>query len=302
MGYSAERFTTLFEKDVYPEAERGSRLREWSTLLGHQAVALYTTKRIVSGDYMEYECFPVWASRQETTRAKKVNPTEAAQRAQNEKDARKKMVRMTNANFTSEDLFLTLTYEGPEPTTIEEARRDMQAFIRRVRRRREKLGLPELKYIYTIEYLGTDGRKKRVHHHIVMSGMDRDEVERIWEKGRANANRLQPDEYGYEGLARYIVKSKGRPSGEKQFCYSRNLKKPKVTYSDRRLSKRNVVRLIGEEDRIRELIERREPGYVVNDMKVKRSDWVAGAYVTVRLRRVAPRGSPPGKKKKDRKT
>lgn len=295
MRYTGERFEALFDKDVDLNAEQGAGRREWGRKLGHQAVGLYRTKRIVSGDYIEYEGYPVWQSQREASRAKKANPTEAAQRAQNEKDSRKKLVRLLNTNFTEADLSITLSYAGEEPGSLEQARKDMQNYLRRVKRWREKQGLPELKYVYIIEYLSADGRKKRVHHHVVMSGMDRDKAEELWGMGRANSHRLQPDDYGYEGLGRYVVKTKGkRPENEKAWTGSRNLKKPRVTVSDRRLTRKAIEQGITDENELRERIQRQEPGYIVNDISIKTSDYVPGAYVSVRLRRVAPRGSPPG--------
>ena len=73
--------------------------------------------------------------------------------------------------------------------------------------------MDDLKYIYVIEFENGEGRKKtRVHHHVIMSGMNRDAAERLWTNGWANTRRLQPDEYGLEAPARYIVKD---PKGKK---------------------------------------------------------------------------------------
>lgn len=300
MRYSAERQEALFDKKLDLEAERGTDSREWKRKFGHQPGWIYRTKRIACGDYLEYEAFPVWDGEKDDIRAKKVKPTEEAQRALNQKNTRKKLIRLMNTNFGEEDLFVTLTYRGEQPGSVEEARKDMQAYIKRLKRWREKRGLPEFKYIYVTEHEG-DGRKKRVHHHLVMSGMDRDEAERIWGMGRANSHKLQPDENGLEGLARYITKGK-QLEGKKSYCYSRNLQKPKVTVSDSRVSKRAVERLATDDAEIRAQLQRREPGFIINDVTIHRSDYVPGAYVTVRLRRITPRGSPPridsGKRKK----
>ena len=43
-----------------------------------------------------------------------------------------------------------------------------------------------MKYAYVIEFGGKDGRRKRVHHHVIMSGMDRDKAEALW-NGRGYA-------------------------------------------------------------------------------------------------------------------
>ncbi len=291
MGYSARKHEVLFDRQI----DKADLLpREWAALLGHKAVGRYRTKRVEAGDYIEYESFPVWQWRREASRARRAQPTEQAQRNLNQANSRKRMVRLTNTNFTPEDLFITLTYAGIQPTTLAEAKKDVQAFIRRVKRRREKDGLPELKYIYCVEY-AKDGRKARVHHHIVMSGMDRDTVEQLWGKGRANANKLQPDEYGFEGLTRYMTKTQGqRAPGERLWSCSRNLEEPKVTYSDRRLSKRAIEKGIADDATLRAAVERLEPDCIVNDITIKRSDYVSGVYTHIRMRRVRPREKPPG--------
>jgi hypothetical protein len=287
--YTAQQYEVLFNQ----EAERGYDRKEWSTKLEHQSVLYYRTIRVEAGPFVEIYSFPVWEWQREATRAKKANPTEQAQQIQNQKDASRKLTWYTNANFTPRDLFITLDYKGAPPATAEEARKDIQAFLRRVKRAREKLGLPELKYIYVIEYCDGDGRKVRVHHHLIMSGMDRDLVEELWGKGRANAHKLQPDEYGFSGLAIYINKTRRhRKPNEKIFCYSRNLKKPKFTVSEKKVSMRDVERIAADEAGIRERMEHKEPGCILNDLSFKISAYVPGAYVIARYRKIIPKWSP----------
>jgi hypothetical protein len=288
--YTARQYETLYTQ----EAERGFDRKEWSTKLEHKSVLNYRTMRVEAGPTVEIYTFPVWEWQREATRAKKAKPTEQAQRLQNKRDAERKLTWLTNTNFTPKDLFITLLYKGAQPATAEEARKDIQAFLRRVKRAREKLGLPELKYIYVIEWCDEGGKKVRAHHHLIMSGMDRDLVETLWGKGRANAHRLQPDEYGFPGLAVYITKTKSfRNPNEKLFCYSRNLDKPKITVSNRKVSRRDVERIAADEAGIRERMQHKEPGCILNDLSFKTSSYVPGAYVIARYRRITPRQSPP---------
>jgi hypothetical protein len=287
--FSSERYPELYGVDLFSGEDTTTVRMNWGSILEHGSVGLYKVKRILSGDYLEIEGFPVWTWQREATRAKRIKPTEDAQRNQNEKDARKKITRLMNANFTPSDISITLSYAGEQPGSLEQARRDVQNYLRRVKRWREAHGLPEIKYIYVIEYVGEDGRKQRAHHHIVMSEMDRDEAEKIWQRGRANSKRLKPDEYGLEALARYFIKTKGhRAINEKAWAASRNLKKPKVTFSEKKISKRDVERVASNEAMIRDLLQRRERGFIVTDVTVHRSEYVAGAYIYARLRRVKP--------------
>ena len=296
-GFTAEQYEALFDRSLGPVAEQGNARRIRAEQLGHKAVKLYRRKRIEAGEHVELRIYPVYEWRREASRAKRAKPTEAAQRAQNWKDALRRLIWKMNANFTAADLFLTLTYAGEQPSTEADARRDMQAFLRRVKRWRERHGLSELRYIYVIEHEG-DGRKKRVHHHLIMSCMDRDEAERLWGKGRANASKLQPDEYGLEGLARYITKCIGsKEFGKKAWTCSRNLVPPKITTADHKITKGHVERMAADDAEVRRIIERKEPGYMINDVSIRHSDHVAGAYITVRMRRT---GQTPGRKPAER--
>lgn len=40
----------------------------------------------------------------------------------------------------------------------------------------------------------------RIHHHIIISGMDRDKAEELWGNGMANTRRMQANELGFEEL------------------------------------------------------------------------------------------------------
>lgn len=138
------------------------------------------------------------------------------------------------------------------PGTVEEAENIVTNYLRRIAYRRKKLGLEPLKYILVTEYkYSKDGQcLKRIHHHIIMNGgLDRDDVELMWTKDRinwkktddpeyrasikqlgwVNADRLQMNENGIEGLCKYIVKD---PQGKKRYSSSRNLDRPETTRED----------------------------------------------------------------------
>ncbi len=283
-GYSSERYEFLF-------TEQGGELTEEAIeALRHRWVYRYRTKTIKAGDVLECEIYPIWATRNEVRKAKE-RVTPEAQRNLNDKNARKKLTRRINANFTADDLHVTLTYKGKVPDSAQ-ARRDIQNYIRRVKRYREKNGLPEMKYVYVIEFQTPEGRKKvRVHHHIIMSGMDRNVAEKLWGKGTANADRLQPDEYGLEGLARYITKA---PNGGKRWCCSKNLKEPRITTADTRVSKRMIERIaVDMRESAAAIFQRQYQGYEYLDCEVRvpaENTNLAGVYVYARMRRKPPGG------------
>lgn len=171
------------------------------------------------GDYMDVQIFPTY--RKAGARRGKFRPTGETQRRLNQRNREKKLIRLMHANFTDSDYALHLTYrDGAHPADEREALRHGQNYLRRVKRRRAKLGLAPLRYIMAIE----KSKKGRYHLHLTISGgMARDELEELWEHGRANSRRLQFDEYGICSLAVYVSK---QPALQKAWCASRNLVMP----------------------------------------------------------------------------
>lgn len=248
----------------------------------------YRTRTTVAGPRLEAEVYPIFGRDTSATlrRAKKTNVTpEKVQRLNRERSIRH-LIQLADANFSEKDIHLTLTYRNAP--TYERAKKDMRNFCLRLKRAREKAGLPELKYIYTIEG-DDDGKKERIHIHMLTNGdMDRAEVERIWEKGWANADRLQPDENGLEAIARYLVKQQ---KNQKKWCASRNLKQPKSRTSDSRCSRGQVKRIAFDmRNEAKAQMEKIYPGYQFVSCQVRYSDIVDGAYIRCIMRRMPGRG------------
>ena len=244
----------------------------------------YREKKIFSGPWFEVELFPITMQEQRQSRAIKNQMTRPKQKNLNDKNAKKHLIRLLNRNFTDDDLAVHLTYDPKHlPSTADQARRDMANFIRRVKSARKKRGLTDLRYIAVIECKEPEtGREGiRIHHHVVMSGdMSRDDIEDLWGKGRCNADRLQADESGYEGLARYISKD---PHGSKRWCQSKNLKQPEVSVNDHRYSKRKVEQLATCQGD-REFIEALYPGYTLTEIKPEINPVTGAIHVYIKMR------------------
>lgn len=245
----------------------------------------YREKKIYSGKMLEVEIYPISQRQKKQPRSKKIKETLPKQKKLNDKNAKKHLIRLLNTNFTDKDLAVHLTYtEDKLPVDEEEARRDVTNYLRRIKHYRKKNNLEPLKYIAVIEHKEKEeGKTVRLHHHIVMSGgMDRDKVEELWGKGRANADRLKADEFGYEGLARYISKD---PRGSKRWTQSKNLKQPTVRVSDSRFSRRKIEKVASTpEDR--EAFSKLYPGYILNDCKVEVNEITAGIHIYIRMRKL----------------
>lgn len=244
----------------------------------------YREKRIVSGNMLEVEIYPITNRERRKSRGRKKKESRIAQKNLNDKNAKKHLVRLVNANFTDKDLYITTTYDDENlPNSEEEAQKDIRNYIRRLKGYRKRRGMPDMKYIAVVEYREkTEGKAIRIHHHIIMDGeVDRDTVERLWKKGRCNAQRLQANEFGYEEVARYIAKD---PKGKKRWIQSKNLKQPEVKINDYKYSKRKVKELFMEKEN-RQLFQELYKGYIYTDCKTYISDYT-GEAIYLKMRRL----------------
>jgi len=284
MPYKAKRYEELFIDGQISIDDHMESLR-------NRDILKYHTQFIKSGKMLEIAVYPVWKTSKASVMPK---PNRKAQDNLNHANTQKRAIRLLNANFTNEDIWATFTYDDANlPANERQAQRDIQNYIRRLRAYIAKYKLPELKYIYVTEYIVDTRKSGRVHHHIVMNFRDRDIAEMIWDKGgRTHTRRLQPDDYGLEGLARYISKEKNdTPSRKhyKKFVASLNLDKPKMAKRENLIRKRKATAIALDQNgagKIFEEISQRvlKQGYNFLDMEVKTSPYVSGVYLYVRMR------------------
>lgn len=254
-------------------------------------------KKIYCGEnYLEVDIIPISKNQKmpRGRRSKKKKVTAPKQKRLNDKRARRYFVQLVNTNFGKEDLHVTVTYSNDElPETIEDAEREARNYIRRIDYRRKKENLPPLKYILVTEYrLKKEGGKPiRIHHHIIMNGgLDRDVVESLWSRrkgkgkrkaiGFANADRLQPNEYGLEALCRYLMKD---PRGKKRWSSSQNLTKPWTRNNDHKYTRRQVEKAAKFSDD-REYWEKKYPGYWLTECKPVYND-LTGWSIYLKMRK-----------------
>lgn len=159
-------------------------------------------------------------------RAARCNPTREAVLKNNDRIAVKDLSRLMNANFHPGDWHATLTYEGDAPS-VEEAKNELKNCIRRLAREYRRAGR-EFKYIAVTEY-----NNHRIHHHIVLSYIDAEVIERQWKRGHVRFSVLDRSR-NYRKLAEYFVKETTktmRQSGseiKRRWAASRNLIRPIV--------------------------------------------------------------------------
>ena len=259
----------------------------------------YRRRTTISGPRIDAEVFPVFGVAHRTAlRRARSQQTSKAQQIANEERRRIRLIQLVEANFTDKDLAIGLDYAGKVPTP-ERVDRDLKTFFEKVRRRRRKYGLPELKYIAAIGgdempsagYSGT-----RPHAHVIMQGgIDRDELEQMWGHGRANTQRLQPRDEGLGGISVYFTKQmQDRPprKGVKRYRTSRNLTQPIRRSRDAKMPNSRVKRVAYDfENQAKAVMEKLYPGYVLQQCSVRYSDVVSGVYIRCVLRKIGGGGT-----------
>lgn len=261
----------------------------------------YREQKYDCGDYADVSLYPVFRSQK--SRGRRGKPTSEVQARLNQLNAERKLVRLLNANFTDEDVELHLTYSDDNlPANDAAALRDVQNFLRRVKRLRKKLGLPDLKYINVIEG-GVEGR--RYHHHMTLSGgIDRSTLEAMWGFGYANSRKLQFSEEGLEGLAKYITKGNRAHADKlayrKRWTASKNLVHPEPRERDGRISAKRVEELATFDIGNRAAFEKLYPGYYVAGVTALHNDVNGGYYLHIRLYKQNAQFCRRGRRKEDK--
>lgn len=272
------------------------------------------TRTIRAGDSLEVECFPVVRGYQEgAERERGRRKTSAAQEKINQEHARKRMLRLAEANFGPGDFAVhpTFDYGGLDrdrmsyaeamaawerygwPRDDKDARRLLYNFIERIRSAVKRAGgdPAEVKYLSVFE---TTHEPRDVdffalpacyHYHMALHapGLSREKVEALWPEGFCNCDRLDFRQNGLEPLITYMAKQR---RSTRRWSHSKNLVEPEVRESDRKVSRRRAAEVAADCMRAgRGIFEALYPGYRCMDVQVRYSDFVAGAYIYARLRR-----------------
>lgn len=235
-------------------------------------------------DEREMCLFPYSEPVRRKRRGGKVKESAPKQKNLNDKNARRYFRRLVKTNFSKGDLHLTLTYSDENlPADVEAAEQEVKNFLRRVARWRKRAGLESMKYIYITEVSG----RGRVHHHLLTKGdMDREVLESLWQKGWANAKKLQPSSNGLNDIIAYLSKD---PKGRKRWHPSRNLKKPEMSISYSKVSMRqyNQLSLWPEDsESTKALCEKACAGFELTSFMKPYNEIVGAYYMYAELTRI----------------
>ena len=212
-------------------------------------------------------------------------------RKTNSKRAVRYLEALVHSNFGQDDYLLSLTYDDEHlPESESQAKKMFSRFMDRVNYRQKKMGLPNAQWVAVIETT----RAGRFHHHIIIKcGLDRDALEKIWGKGRANTKRLQPDRVeGLGAVVKYIAKEfidDDKPKNKRSWDCSKNLVKPWDTVNDnpRMMSKKkfNLMKELPTDcEHMKQLIEGDNPGYELIDVERMQIEQTGDYHFFCRLR------------------
>lgn len=190
---------------------------------------MYIKKTYVTGKVIEVEKVCSYRYKgKKTSRGPVEKATTEKQTVINERNARKKLRRIINANFDENAYHIVLTY-APEKRALnpEGAKDDISKFWRSLKKKCKKAGTV-LKYVSVTEY----GAKSMHHHCIIDCGLDVREIQKSWPHGRIKAYPLD-DSGDYEKLAAYLIKQTNKTYNNpercvhrKRYCCSKNLVQP----------------------------------------------------------------------------
>lgn len=234
---------------------------------------IYATKTIESGNQFEIEIYPA-LTKQGKRKIRKEN--QEVYRKWNDTLQKKNIIRKINHNFKSGDLYGTLTYPKEiYPNSIEDAKKNMVNFIKRIKTRLKKknIDLNEFKYVYATE----KSEKGRVHHHFIMNSLlTMDEVMECWNKGGYHKiSKIDYDaKFALTGLATYLCKEHSdRRKSEKRYSCSKNLDNPIVTRNYSKFSERKVKKMVSDEALIATFLEKEYPHAAFLDVNVSRNKY-----------------------------
>ena len=257
----------------------------------------YREQIIDYGNYREVKMFPVFSSPRASHRKPKHKPTRKVQERLNQVNAERALARIIAANFTSDDLKLELTYSRLEyPDSIEQAKKDISNFFRRVKRARARAGLTaELKYIYAF---GQGSTGNRIHFHVILSGgLSIQQLAKIWGKGYIDkVLPLMFDEQGVTGIAKYFAQQQSKIVDEfdepmlvpdlkcktKRWVSSHNCIKPEPKNYDYKLTKRDVKFYVENSESLR-VFEKRYPDFFCSECKPFWNDDNGAYYLQIFL-------------------
>lgn len=147
-----------------------------------------------------------------------------------------KLTQIINANFGTDDWFVTLHYERDKrPPDLETARKQLSKYINRLKKEYE-LAEAEFKWVKTTAY----GSRGGIHHHVVIpKGLSMQLIQSVWKETIKASHKARPadcralyDTGEYSSLAAYFCQQADKSGVKEKHCRrftcSRNIVRPKA--------------------------------------------------------------------------
>lgn len=239
------------------------------------------SKNVATGrTLVEVQIYPSFSCRKDVPKVE-LKKTKESQKNLNDKNSRRRFIRLAMINFTDGDYWMTFGWDDEHmPNTVEQMQKDIRNYFDRIKYRVKKRKAQELKYMYILAFDGYT----RPHVHILMSqsGITRDEAEDLWKKcKRKTTRRIAEEENGILGLATYISKN---PKGTKRWNSSKNLKKPpKPTRSYTKFRKRRVKKMVSDFEILKAEAEKEYKGYRFLDSERYYNEENGTYYLYIRM-------------------
>ncbi len=231
-------------------------------------------------EYSEEEKEAVKKPRQSRTRA---SPPKI--KNLNDEYSRKMFRWLFHNNFSSGDYIVTLTFAKIVDKV--KAQKEFSNYIKRLRRLYKRFGF-ELKYLYVYE-----GRSNgtRPHFHVVLnsgSGLNRDDIEKLWKLGITQARMLQPDDGSgiCSSLCEYLAKEMKQASKyERSWNCSTNLTRPENVVDDNAISRKRMrkVQDAARNDEVKKYVERLYIGWTLISYYIGTNEITGRPFARFRL-------------------
>lgn len=226
--------------DIPPLGEEKSRGRQPTTRLDYTGTKRQPTggisksKLVQSGNMMEVYDFQIpvsYGQKRPNKRKIRKSPTRSDEhRARSIIRAINNVRRLTHANFSEHDKFITLTFNNDQHFDINKLNECLpyyQRFIRKIRNR-----FPNLKFITVPEFQ----KRGAVHYHILCNlpfmPMTSNLIEKFWTHGFSNKVAIKSTTHLSLYLTKYLSKrfDDKRIQGHRLYYTSRGLARPKTIY------------------------------------------------------------------------
>lgn len=233
-------------------------------------------KMIEAKDTLILKSYPKCINNRNHRRLLNRKTTEAQKRI-NDRNVRERFSLLLIMNFSSEDLFVTLTF-AKDPVDKSKVLEKLKYFLKKLR----KYSPGEIKYIGVIESITVAGDQVRSHIHLIISGTDYEMIKENWKYGLVDIE----DPKDELNIAGYLCKAfEHTPEGEHHYTRSRNLEEPVVeikTLDERNASDFDELEAI--EKYPEAYIEEYLPDYELSsEPEIRTSNFMPGHYVRLEM-------------------